>query len=68
MAAFSRFRAGRGDEEFPRAREASLDYIEWIHDEYGRTTKRSGRKMPTMCAGVDYLKLKTYNNGRDGQI
>ncbi len=24
-------------EEFPRAREAGLDYIEWIHDEYGRT-------------------------------
>src|ERR1035441_413407 len=24
-------------EEFPRAREAALDYIEWIHDEYGRT-------------------------------
>lgn len=24
-------------EEFPRAREASLDYIEWIRDEYGRT-------------------------------
>jgi hexulose-6-phosphate isomerase len=24
-------------QEFPRAREASLDYIEWIHDEYGRT-------------------------------
>jgi L-ribulose-5-phosphate 3-epimerase len=22
-------------EEFPRAREASLDYIEWIRDEYG---------------------------------
>lgn len=22
---------------FPRARDASLDYIEWIHDEYGRT-------------------------------
>ena len=24
-------------EEFPRAREAGLDYIEWVHDEYGRT-------------------------------
>jgi L-ribulose-5-phosphate 3-epimerase len=24
-------------EELPRAREAGLDYIEWIHDEYGRT-------------------------------
>ena len=24
-------------EEFARAREAGLDYIEWIHDEYGRT-------------------------------
>lgn len=23
--------------EIPRAREAGLDYIEWIHDEYGRT-------------------------------
>jgi L-ribulose-5-phosphate 3-epimerase len=24
-------------EEFPRAKAAGLDYIEWIHDEYGRT-------------------------------
>ena len=24
-------------EEFQRAREVGLDYIEWIHDEYGRT-------------------------------
>lgn len=24
-------------EEFARAREVGLDYIEWIHDEYGRT-------------------------------
>jgi L-ribulose-5-phosphate 3-epimerase len=24
-------------EEIPRARQAGLDYIEWIHDEYGRT-------------------------------
>ena len=24
-------------EEFARAREAGFDYIEWIHDEYGRT-------------------------------
>jgi hexulose-6-phosphate isomerase len=24
-------------EEFPRAREAALDYIEWIHDKYGHT-------------------------------
>ncbi|HEV2619611.1 MAG TPA: hypothetical protein VGU23_06695, partial [Acidobacteriaceae bacterium] len=24
-------------QEIGRAREAGLDYIEWIHDEYGRT-------------------------------
>jgi hexulose-6-phosphate isomerase len=48
-------------QEFPRAREAGLDYIEWIHDEYGRTAKRNGRKMPTMTtmssdSVTDFLK------------
>jgi len=36
-AASSRFPCKSWREEFARAREAGLDYIEWIHDEYGRT-------------------------------
>ena len=34
---FQSFPRNSWREEFPRAREAGLDYIEWIHDEYGRT-------------------------------
>jgi L-ribulose-5-phosphate 3-epimerase len=34
---FQSFQRRSWREEFPRAREASFDYIEWIHDEYGRT-------------------------------
>jgi len=30
-------------EEFARAREAGFDYIEWIHDEYGRGADQHGR-------------------------
>jgi L-ribulose-5-phosphate 3-epimerase len=34
---FQSFPRNSWREEFGRAREAGLDYIEWIHDEYGRT-------------------------------
>jgi hexulose-6-phosphate isomerase len=34
---FQSFPRSAWREEFSRAREAGLDYIEWIHDEYGRT-------------------------------
>ncbi len=34
---FQSFPRNSWREEFRRAREAGLDYIEWIHDEYGRT-------------------------------
>jgi L-ribulose-5-phosphate 3-epimerase len=34
---FQSFPRNSWRQEFARAREAGLDYIEWIHDEYGRT-------------------------------
>ena len=34
---FQSFPRNSWREEFARAREAGFDYIEWIHDEYGRT-------------------------------
>src|ERR1035441_6443657 len=34
---FQSFPRNSWREEFSHAREAGLDYIEWIHDEYGRT-------------------------------
>jgi len=34
---FQSFPRNSWRDEFPRARAAGLDYIEWIHDEYGRT-------------------------------
>jgi L-ribulose-5-phosphate 3-epimerase len=34
---FQSFPRSSWRDEFARAREAGLDYIEWIHDEYGRT-------------------------------
>jgi hexulose-6-phosphate isomerase len=34
---FQAFPRNSWREEFARAREAGLDYIEWIHDEYGRS-------------------------------
>jgi len=34
---FQSFPRERWREEFARAKAAGLDYIEWIHDEYGRT-------------------------------
>jgi hexulose-6-phosphate isomerase len=34
---FQSFPRSSWREEFARAREAGLDYIEWIHDEYGRS-------------------------------
>src|SRR5450755_2927570 len=33
---FQSFPRNAWRDEFPRARDAGLDYIEWIHDEYGR--------------------------------
>lgn len=36
-ARFQSFPRNSWRQEFPRARMAGLDYIEWIHDEYGRT-------------------------------
>ena len=54
-------------DEFPRAKAAGLDYIEWIHDEYGRTAnpifsaaglaeldalkREYGIATPALCAG-----------------
>ena len=34
---FQSFPRNSWRKEFARAREAGLDYIEWIHDEYGRS-------------------------------
>jgi hexulose-6-phosphate isomerase len=34
---FQSFPRNSWRDEFPRAKAAGLDYIEWIHDEYGRT-------------------------------
>lgn len=34
---FQSFPCNSWRDEFPRAKAAGLDYIEWIHDEYGRT-------------------------------
>jgi L-ribulose-5-phosphate 3-epimerase len=36
-ARFQSFPRNSWRQEIPRARETGLDYIEWIHDEYGRT-------------------------------
>jgi hexulose-6-phosphate isomerase len=41
-------------EEFPRAREASLDYIEWIHAEYGAPRTQSSNQAD--LAEFDVLK------------
>ncbi len=44
--------------EFSRAREAGLDYIEWIHDEYGRTAN----PIFSEAGLVDLEELKRQHN------
>jgi sugar phosphate isomerase/epimerase len=40
---FQSFPRGAWRDEFPRARAAGLDYIEWIHDAYGEGKDATGR-------------------------
>jgi L-ribulose-5-phosphate 3-epimerase len=40
---FQSFPRNSWREEFARAREAGLDYIEWIHDAYGEAKDQTGR-------------------------
>jgi hexulose-6-phosphate isomerase len=40
---FQAFPRNSWREEFGRAREAGLDYIEWIHDAYGESKDQTGR-------------------------
>jgi len=60
---FQSFPRQRWRDEFPRANQAGIDYIEWIHDAYGEGKDATGRPAnpilsPEGLAEFDALKQK----------